>query len=127
MRARNIDPRNAGSELVITNLVSFTLIVSAVVILGALCRFVKDCCARLFKKKDHDVIAFTEVRRLSQARRSFSAPKINTQEYTIVHEENIPLHTEESSVQPQVCALKKHLYIRPRSPTDPEQFSRVGI
>ena len=119
MRVEYTNSQTAGSEQVITNLVSFTLIVSAVVFLGAVCRFLKRCCERLKNRnKDHDVIAFREVRRISQLR-SNSAPKVCTQEYSVVHQEDIPIDTEEMPVQPEVGALKKEIFLRPRAPTDP--------
>ena len=127
MRIKNTSSETAGSQLVITNLVSFTLIVSAVVILGAMCRFLKRCCARLSKRKDpeHDVIAFKEVRRLSVLRKCNSVPGISTQEYSVVHQEDIPVDTEETAVQPNLGALKKSMFVRPRAPTDPGSNPKV--
>ena len=117
-----------SSDSVITNLVSFTLIVSAVVFLGAVCRYLKECCAGLSKKrnKDNDVIAFTEVRRISQIRKSYSLPRINTQEYSIVHQEEVPINTEEMPIQPAISAVKQDIFLRPRAPTDPGRSPKVG-
>lgn len=119
--------QTVSSDTVIANLVSFALIVSAVVFLGAVCRYLKECCARLSKKKNkgNDVIAFAEVRRISQMRKSYSAPKINTQDYSIVHQEELPIDTEKIPVQPEICALKKEIFSRPRAPTDPGSSPKV--
>ena len=119
--------QTVGSDTVITNLASFTLIVSAVVVLGAVCRYLKECCARLSKKKNksNDVIAFAEVRRISQMRKSHSAPRINTQDYSILHQEELSIDTEEMPVQPEIRALKKEIFLRPRAPTDPGSCPKV--
>jgi hypothetical protein len=127
MRIENTNTETAGSQLVITNLVSFTLIVSAVVFLGALCRFLKKCCARLSRKKEqeHDVIAFKEVRRISVLRKCNSVPGTKTHEYSIVHQEDVAMDTEEQPVQPDAIALKRAHFLRPRAPTDPGSSPKV--
>ena len=125
MRVEDTNSKTAASQLVVTNLVSFTLIVSAVVFLGAVCRFLKRCCAKLSKKKDKDVIAFREVRRISVLRKSTSVPRISTEGYLVVHQEQVPFDTEEMPVQPEVSALRKEIFLRPRAPTDPGSSPKV--
>lgn len=128
MRSEYKESQLGGSQ-VITNLVSFTLILSAVVFLGAVCRFLKKCCARFSKNRDahHDVMALTKTRKTSELRKSHSVPRISTYEYAIVRQEEIPFGTEVTPVQPSIGGIKDELSLRPRAPTDPGSYKKVRL
>ncbi|XP_028397138.1 synaptotagmin-4-like [Dendronephthya gigantea] len=117
-----------GDSQVITSLISFTLMLSTVVFLGAVCRFLKKCCARFSKirEADDDVTVLIKARRTSELRKSHSLPRISTQDYAIVHQEEIPFGTEETPVQPNIGGIKNEFFLRPRAPTDPEAFRKVS-
>lgn len=124
MHAEYENSNTAGSEAIITNLVSLTLILSTVVFLGAVCRMLKRCCARYSKnrKPNKDVIAFREVRRISHLRKCFAASKTSSQDYSVVHQEEPRINIQEpASVQPKLGVLEEEVFAKPRALTYPGQ------
>ena len=107
-----------GSELVITNIASLTLLLSSVLILGAVCRFLKRCWKKIVGKRhqDHDVIKFTPIT-THPLRRSSSTSQLMRQK--IRHHADFPYYTEQMSVQPDSMGNRELLPRRPRAPTDP--------
>ena len=106
-------PAAQGSELVITNIASLTLLLSSVLIFGAVCRFFKRCCKKMVGKRqqDHDVITFTPIT-THPLRRSSSFSELMRQ--NIRHHAEFPYYTKQMSVQPNSMGDRELLPGRPR-------------
>lgn len=120
MRVDVSSSKPPGTETVITNISSLTLLLSAAILLTAVCRFLKRCWKKLRRKRKqkHDVIAFKQIKTIPQLRRCSSTSKLTRQQYSIVPDDDIPLSTEDVTVQPEL-RHDEEVPTRPRAPTDP--------